>query len=368
MKKFCVLLLILLKGAYAFAHVEQLFFLEGKLDGRSIVMRIVREDDFYRGEYFFLSDKKNILFRGACKEKDCLLNVSVVNQTTLKEEIIESFQIAENADKSWTGIWNKGSTSSNITLTPIDVSKVDHKYKDVPYVKNLDPLSYIRTSNMVFSKVKTKKINGITLEWLRESFSGVQFIRIKKGLSQSEIELLNRNLTNIHLNNIEGYFWCNTAFKSAPYEFNFNIELVNKNILNISTSLSSDCHGTGMETQSDNLTIDTKTGKTLSLEKLFYAGKDSIPTVNSAEWFSYRYNVFGHLIYAKLKELYPLRFDTSTGNCNFNKTDSWQFPQWRLNDKGILVKPYFPDYLHCASKDEFLIPYKLLESYRRKEF
>lgn len=368
MKKFYVLLFILLKGISAFAHVEQLFFLEGKLNGKPIAMRIVREDDFYRGEYFFLAEKKNILFRGNCKEKDCLLSVSKLNNITLKEELLESFQIKENADRSWSGTWQKGGTSSSVLLTPIDVSKIPHKYKDVPYVNTLDPLSYIRTSNLVFSLVKTQKINNITLEWLKESFSGVEFIRIRKGLPANEMEVVNRSLANIHINNVEGFFWCNTAFKSAPYEFNSRIELINKNILNITTTLSSNCHATTLETQSDNLTIDIKTGKTLSLENLFYAGKDSIPSVNSGEWFSYRYTIFGNLIYTKLKALYPDKFVNSADKCNFNKVESWQFPQWRLSAKGILVKPYFPDYLHCERNVEFLIPYKTMETYRKKVF
>ena len=362
------MLVFLCKPASLFAHIEQLFFLQGKLGEKNIAMRIQREDNIYHGEYFFLNEKKNILFKGPCEGKDCTLNVFTLNKATNKEEVTESFAISENSEHNWTGIWKKGDNSAQIILRPIDVKTITHKFADIPFIKKVDPFSYVRTADLTFTQVKTKKINGLTVVWLKENFSGVEFFRIKKGLAEPALTELNGALTSIHLNNVEGYFWCNSAFVEATYKFGHSISFLNKKLLNINTTLVSDCHGTGAEAVADNLTLDCENGKTLALENIFYVGNDAIPEVNSGEWFTYRYNVFGAFIFKTLAELYPDKFKAQDKQCNYNKVEAWQFPQWRISDKGLVLKPYFPDYLHCEIKEEFLIPFAKLETYRKKDF
>jgi len=368
MKRFLAFVLLLFNSSFLFAHIEQLFFLEGTLGNKPIAMRIHREEDLYHGEYFFLSDKKNISFRGECNSKDCLLSVFVMNQETHKEESTEVFRISENNDHTWSGTWRKGSNTVNILLKPIDVSKFNHPYKDLPFIKSLDPYSYVRTSELKFSAVRTKKINGITVEWLKETISGVEFIRLGKGLPTEVLNKVNTTLTGLHLAKSEGSFWCNPSTTNLKdYKFIFNISLLNKSILSLTALTTSNCFATTPETTTENITLDIKTGQQLSLEDIFYAGNKTIPAVNSAEWFDYRYKTFGAIIHKLLLNEYPDKMKASTGACSYNKDEAWQFPDWKLGEKGLLVKAFLPDYLHCEKSEEFLIPYTKLEEYRKRE-
>ncbi len=361
-----IVALLLLKANLGFAHLEQLFFLRGTLGGREIGMRLQREDDFWHGEYFFLNEKRNILLKGSCDTgSGCQLSAYALNKQLNKEEITEAFKISEGKEHDWNGTWVSGNKTLTVNLKPIDIKNIDHRFKGNPFLNKLDPYSYLRTADIEFSSVKKEKVNGITVQWQREKISGVQFLRIKKGLPADAIEKTNAILTGIHLSKVEGYFWCGTLLFKGDYKLKTDIKFLSKNILSLNTSTNSNCQGTGNEVQKENITIGIPQGNSLSLEDIFYAGKDLIPRVNSGEWFDYRYTTFGALMLEMLKGLYPEKFNASSGKCDFNKVEAWQFPEWHLEDDGLHLSPYFPDYLNCQSKEEFVIPFSELEPYRK---
>jgi len=361
-----IIALLLLKANIGFAHLEQLFFLRGTLAGREIGMRLQREDDFWHGEYFFLDEKKNILLKGGCSTNNgCQLSAYKLNQQTNKEEITEAFRITEDREHAWNGTWVSGNKTLTVSLKPIDIKKINHRFKGNPFLDKLDPYSYLRTADMQFSSIKKEKVNGITIEWLKEKASGVQFLRIKKGLPNDAIEKANEILAGIHLSKVESYFWCGSLLFKGAYKLKTDIKFLSKNILSLNTNTNSNCQGTGNEVQKENITIGIAQGNPLSLEDIFYAGKGTIPTVNSGEWFDYRYTTFGALMLKTLRGLYPQKFNASSGKCDFNKAEAWQFPEWHLEDDGLHLRPYFPDYLKCEHREELVIPFSELEPYRK---
>ena len=362
-----IICLLLLKAGAAFAHIEKLFFLKGTLGDKPIGMRIEMEDNFWHGEYFFADTKKNIVFKGECDSNTYNLSVYRLNKVLNKEEAVETFYLTENSDHSWNGTWKSAGKELKVELKPIEVSSVPHKFKDLGAVRQLDPYSYLRTSDLEFKEIKTKKINGITVQWLREKVSGIAFIRIKKGLPEAELKKVNDLLTGVHLNTVEGSFWCGSALVEGSYTFDHSISLLNKNVLSLNTVLASDCQGTGVESFSRNLTIDIEKGEEVSFEDLFFAGQGDIPKVNSGQWYNYRYETFGKLIHKMLLELYPEKLKSTEGDCSLNKDEAWQFPQWRLAPQGVYMKASLPDYLQCKAREEFLIPYSKLESIRKRK-
>ena len=239
-RKFIVLLFIFQTSVLLHAHVDKNTYLIATEKGKTTVMRLWGYDE-EPSKYATIFDNKNRqnrYFRGREINHVFLLTEYSIRPNIKEITDPDTFRISENPDKSWDGLWISKSGSKKIHFEVLTIDPTKHKYSYHPYVNELSPYSWWRTSDLTFKTVRQQRIHkDTTLLWVKEPLSGLVFIRLKMK-NKEQTDSVNLALELMHIQRVEQNFTFYRRFKNVWYCFKASQIKIENNILSFSVEES----------------------------------------------------------------------------------------------------------------------------------
>ena len=341
--------------------------LEGKIDKYPIIMQIETYDSNCTIKYFYINQKKDIELEGTFNEMG---NILAKTSNAPDENSVESFDL-KKTNTGYSGSWILKEKRLAVSLLPTSVGKFknDHMiYPGIEALKKDDPYNYIKATGFVFTK-DSVTLNGVAkIGWFKEKFSGITFPRVLNGYAPNIIEKVNDKLFETHLSESLDYLGCT----GSDYYVSTNYIFAHKNVLSVDFSVSYFCGGAHPDFGFIGLNFDTRTGKQLELEDIYWFSKTKPPAKDTDTWYTYRSEVFAPRVVELLTKAYPNEMkkpgDNDEDQCDYSDSDIWDFANWHFTEKGVYLGAYFARAMRsCDSPEWSIIPYKLLKPYLNQE-
>lgn len=341
--------------------------LEGKIGKYPILMQIETYDSNCMIKYFYINQKKDIELEGTFNEKG---KIVAKTSNAPDENSVERFDLRKT-NTGYSGSWVLEDKRLAVTLISTSVEKFKNGHMFYPGIEELkknDPYNYIKATGFVFTK-DSVTINGVAqIGWFKEKFSGVTFPRVLSGYVPDIIKKVNGKLFETHLSESIGYLGC----AGSDYFVSTNYIFAHKNVLSIDFSVSYYCGGAHPDFSFVGLNFDTRTGKQLQLEDIYWFSKTKPPAKDTSPWYTYRSEVFAPRIVELLTKAYPNEMkkpdDNNEDQCDYSEPGIWDFANWHFTENGLYFGAYFARAMRsCDSPEWSIIPYKLLKPFLNPE-
>lgn len=343
------------------AHVDKTYFLQGKVDEKTIVLKIkcFNESPVRYLNYFFIEEKTDNYLEGNPMGNTWNFT-STDNQ---KKEI--SLVIKEEKDGNWKGSWREGANKKiNVILSPI-VINTDSKYYSYSQNKELDLYDAYKISILNLEKTKTEKVSKhFTLNWYLEKESNISLFRLESENKKIKPDSINTILENIQLSLIHTYFQYNPNRESLTFQP--QITLLNETLISFKLIANTILKNQNPVKTQQAFTLNLQNGQQITLEDIvWFDEKNTKPDANAiSETYEYRKKLFAPKIFTILNELYPQQMQSN--ECNVNKEATWAIPNFILTEKGIQFS--FSNSATCNLMDWATIPYEKLRPYLQKKY
>lgn len=347
-------------GAKIEAHVDKTYFLQGKVDEKTIVIKIkcYFESPVRYLNYFFVEEKRDNYLEGN-------LTGNAWNFTSTDNQQERNLVIREEKDGSWKGFWREGADKKiNLILTPIVINS-ESKYYYYAQNKELDLYDAYKISILNLEKTKTEKISKhFTLNWYLEKESNISLFRLESETKKIKLDSMNAILENIQLSLIHTYFQYNPNRESLTFQP--QITLLNETLLSFKLISNTILKNQNPIKTQQAFVLNLQNGAPIALEDIiWFDEKNAKPDANAiSETYEYRKNLFAPKIVTILSELYPQQMQSN--ECNVNKEATWAIPNFILTEKGIQFS--FSNSASCNLMDWAIIPYEKLTPYLQKKY
>jgi hypothetical protein len=321
-------------------------------------------DETVAGTYFYEKSLKDIQLQGTKTGKQYNLYLNQDGKT-----FDERLTLAPDAAGNFTGTWTskKGKTLP-VSLHKIDFSKIVHPYKDNSYIKELrksTPFDYLRTSFVKLNRDSTTNLKGKTFVWFSETHCDMSLFRLANGFSKQVLETINPKLDSIHFLEIVTQLTC-TSYENLSTGSNIayttDITYISENLLGFSVFSSYDCGGAHPDFASEGFLIDLHSGKHYQIDEIL-AFHPSVSPENS----EYREKYFAPQLLKLETAAHHFTKPKTEDDCDYTDVELWDYPSWRVTEKGIEFTPIFPRALR-ACEDYFLVPFSALKPFKNPKF
>lgn len=347
-------------GAKLLAHVDKTYFLQAKVDEKTIVLKIkcYNESPVRYLNYFFVEEKRDHYMEG-----NPMGNAWNFTSTDNQKEI--NLVIREEKDGSWKGFWREDANKKiNLILTPIVINP-ESKYYYYAQNKELDLYDAYKISILNLEKTKTEKIaKNFKLDWYSEKESNISLFRLESENKKTKLDSINNVLEAIQLSLIYNYFQYNPNRESLTFEP--QITLLNETLISFKLISNTVLKNQNPIKAQQAFVLDLQNGAQITLEDIIWLDeKNTKPDANAiSETYEYRKKIFAPQIFSILSELYPQQMQSA--ECNVNKEITWAIPNFILTEKGIQFS--FSNSATCNVMDWAIIPYEKLKPYLQKKY
>lgn len=348
------------KSGELFAHIDKMYYLQGKVGEKSIFVKIKCYDEFpvrYM-HCFFDNNKRDQFFIGTLKGNAWeFISGDNPNQT-------RTLTIKEAQNGIWNGSFTDGTgKQTNISLKPLQDNPNLNHYQFSRF-HNLDPYEACKMSKVDLLKVNTKIISkDFSLNWFKEKESGIAFFRLQSVKQKKVLDSLNMSLEALQLSLIHEYYSYNENRKNLTIES--EILYLNDALVSFKIISNSIQKNLSIKKSEQRFSLDLQNGKPLDLESVIWLDKEPKPQSDDlAKIFEYRKKVFAPYVFSELNKLYPEQMKTA--NCDLNKEITWALPDFVITQKGLSF--YFLHSSSCNNLNWAVIPFDRLAPYLNKKY
>lgn len=325
---------------------------DGSVGSSPIVMSLERTDDSLNGNYFYRSKRFDIYLVGDAKKGALLLNSPITDdKISLKPD---------GSGYAGSLTTAKGKTFP-VRLRPVGPDAARAAPVEAP--DDLDLYERIRLAGLTLKPEKTETYAGKTIRWHVESMSGNRMFRVESGYAAPVMETINKSLSKIQWANVSNYFGCagaegGSGVDASDVENPFLSDAYVSFGINESWSCAGAAHPDfGMEAH----TFDARSGKELTLDDFLKFGKGPVPSEDSPGRSDYLSKTFAPGLVALLKRFHPKEMTPKKDECDYSDPEVWNYPAWRLTEKGLYVGASFPRAARvCDNPKWSTIPYSAL--------
>lgn len=369
-------LLLLFSINTAFAHREKTYYLFGHFGNEEVCVQIDEYGDLCTARYFNSEDRYDRNFEGNILENSTF-NLAAYSWDPIKKVKVktESLIIREVEKDIWKGTrTGQDSITHIVELIPILTDALNHPYAQIVKKYGISPYSAFRTRNIHFIKGKKEKIGKAAwIQYVTDPETGIESFRlIQNQKTLPMVDSINNRLIAGHLGAIDSKYSCVNMGGKGNYSFSFEVHFLNSQILSYTVHYRSACYGGAGDEVSENNTLSVASSKNLMLEDIVWFGDFPQPLMRegAAEWFKYRYQIFGPKVMELVSSLYPENFSVSAeSDCQYSDVKVWQFPKWYLTNKGLYIESYAPfTNMKCKLSPWSVIPYSVLKHYYSKDY
>lgn len=351
------------------AQEETSYYLQGTIGNYPIAMRISCYEDTNCSDtrYYYKKVLKDIVLEGTKKGNHFILSTSKYN----KEATLETFDLQQQADKSFSGTWISGGKKLPVKLSPIKIAAINNPYKSVKGVTKdqlSDPYEYLRLSSLNFIRDSVTKYKGKELVWLHEKGSDVVFFRLGNGFSPLQLQKINPRLDAVHIENAMNELSCSSPW-GGSIDFSIDVNYLDDHLLGFNVFASWSCGGAHPDFGGTGYLLELNTGKQFDIDDIL-AFDASVTTEDRSgfdKYNKYRSDFFAPKLMALMIKVHGFEKPKSEEDCDYTDSEIWDFPSWQFTEKGIEFTPIFARVMR-ACEDSYLIPFDLLKPYKNPEF
>lgn len=349
MKRIAVLVFMLVVIMQVFA--TKMYNLVGSIGNYPIYLQFADSDtdNDIMGIYFYKRSLKDIHFEGSRDGNEYLLQVQSEYQ-----KISETFRLKKDNRNQFTGTWEGvNGKKMAVKLTPIDINSINNRYDNIESIAKLkqsDSYEYARASLIELKRDSVSVINGKGIVWFSEKHVNCPFFRLGNGFSKDQLSVINKELDEIHINNILNQMTCTSMWSynnGDNIEYYTTIGLLTNDLIAFDISASWYCGGAHPDFGGIGYLIDLNTGKSFDFKNI--------------------YDITIPQLYQVLDSEYYFTKPESDDDCDYLDISVWEYFRWSITDQGVFITPSFPR-VNRNCEDAFLIPFSKLDKYKRASF
>ena len=338
---------------------------KGTIGQAAVVMSLDADDA--QGVYFYDKYKHDITLHGSVKGHEYLLAEGVDDDANSTGNRMDLHRDGNRLAGTYTTA--KGKTLP-VTLTLVAPGSVPEPRPDLKLeATEADRLNTggdynrLRLTGMQLTPQKQETIGGhYTVQWYLEPRSGERLFRLVAGWPQLVMAAINTQLEAWQFGSAAAKLAC-AGDGATPDDI--TVTLANDRFLSIQSASSWDCEGAAHpDAGVAGTTFDTRTGKQLAIEGMWWLGKGAKPQEGSDAFYAYRREVFVPAVVRVLTQLHPreMRKPADDDACDYSDPDVWNIDSYWLTDKGLQLQPSFSHVQEsCEDADWAVIPYSLLQ-------
>jgi hypothetical protein len=333
---------------------------KGSIGNTGIIARIELFDDSSLSMFYFSVDnKKNIKLAGKFDGK--------VFTSDNDSNEFGRFMLVKTGS-SYKGSWEKDDKTYPVNLQSTDVNEYRNEYASydqIAELKSSDPYFYIFSSFLTAAPDTMQAVKHLNIGYLKEETTGVPLMQIMHSAKDAALEKINHQLKETWLSECIAQFDCAHPYLKTEYFTSLESIHIVGSALSIRFCHSYYCGGMYPDWACPAMNFDLVTGKLLVLEDVVWFGKGVVPTEGSADWNTYRSEVFAPKILSVLKFLYPKEIVDTESECGYDDPSPWEYPNWYFTDKGLFVGADFPHArAACRDPEWAIIPYARVNRFR----
>jgi hypothetical protein len=348
----------------------------GTLGKMPIVLEV--SADGSEGRYFYQKYRKDLVLSGS-KEGEVLV-LEEGDQRYSENKPFPTI-VLEPKSNGWSGEWR--SPKGKVLKIELQQANLPQIAADsLPYLLKLHdkaPYEYLRLQGMKLTRGKTETFMGYTLQWWSEPQSKTELFEVVSGYTAEERQRINQQLLGRLWQEVVGYYGCYANYADAYYSQTSQPLWMTPSVMSVGISTEYFCGGAYPDQVNVSLNLDTKTGKSLTLDDVLWVGQgkplhyeeDYDAYSSSSESFTafteYRSKELGPWLSAQLLKLYPNEMTVTAegeNDCDYDENDNWRFPSWYFTKQGIKLEPSFPHVAAvCANVGWSVLPYNLINQH-----
>jgi hypothetical protein len=345
--------------------------LQGTVGQAKVLVELELENpEQVRGRYFYQRYRTDIALDGT-SDKTRTLRLSE-NRPFGVEKAPTQWAIKKGTRGVWTGQWASNGKTLDVKLSPLKLPRADRQ--DIPYLDELRqsaPYDYLRLKSLTLKRDKQDTFMGYGLQWWIEPVSRIRLFQLTASPQPMDLKPANLTLQGRQWQEVSSYFGCVSGARDRSTEFKQTVKPVfaNADVLSVSIFTRYDCGGAHPDFGDAPLNLELSSGKTLTLEDVFWLGKG--PSIhyeygmdNLEAYSNYREQLFAPWVVTLFKRLYPALMNSNESECNYQDPTVWQFSVWYFEPRGIYLGPTFARAArNCEQPGDTIIPYKELKAH-----
>ena len=322
----------------------------GTLGKTPIVLEM--HPDTATGRYFYQKYRKDLVLNGT-KEGNSL--VLKEGEFYGEEKLHPTIRLQPTAG-GWVGEWiSPEGKVLKIELEP--AKRLPLPANTLPYLARLHdtaPYDFLRLQGIKLKQGKTEVFMGYTLQWWSEPQSKMQLFEVVSGYSAEQRMRINQQLMGRLWQQVVNFHECLTEYGMTTYSQAATPLWMSPSVLSVNITAEANCGGNYSDETDMPFNLDTRTGKTLTLEDVLSVGKGEPKAL--APW-----------LVEQLRTLYPEEVTLTTDrndDCVYGEEQSWVSPAWYFTDKGIKLLPVFAhNQAMCRNVEWSILPYSLIKQH-----
>lgn len=348
----------------------------GTLAKMPIVLEV--SADGSEGRYFYQKYRKDLTLSGS-KEGETLV-LEEGDQRYAQDKPFPTIRLQPKSD-GWSGKWT--SPDGKVLNVELQLAKLPPVSADtLPYLVRLHdkaPYEYLRLKGMKLTQGRTETFMGYTLQWWSEPQSNAELFEVVSGYSADERKRINQQLMGRLWQEVVGYYGCFANYADAFYSQTSQPLWMTPNVMSVRVSTEYFCGGAYPDQINASINLDTKTGKSLTLDDVLWVGQGKplhyeenydayISSPGSSDaYLEYRTKELAPWLVAQLLTLYPKQMNEAAegeNDCEYGEEDRWSFPSWYFTKQGIKLDPAFPHVAAvCGNVSWGVLPYSLINQH-----
>lgn len=369
-----VAVLLIMLGATAHAEDGRRVF-TGTLGKMPIVMELeTASAENISGRYFYQKYRKDLSLHGIKNGEMLVLNEG--EQSYGDKIPLPKIRLHIEPNRLW-GDWSNDE-GKTLKIELVEAKQPVIPASTLPYLLKLhesEPYEYRRLQGVQLKRGKTETFNGYSLQWWSEPQTKLTIFEIVSGYTPEARDRINQLLMGRLWREVGGYYECFAGGGGAFYIQTIKPLLISPAVISVNVSTEVNCGGAHPDNSEAPINLDAKTGNSLTLEDVLWAGRGSPLRYEEGNneqssgafnaYSEYRSKEFAPWLVGQLRELYPDQMlSGSDENCAYNEEDHWQFPTWNFTENGIKLGPNFSHAeAPCAYVDWSVLPYNVVKQH-----
>jgi hypothetical protein len=329
------------------------------------------DEDNYCGDgsYFYLKTLQNIrLGESLPSSKKFTLNLQVKHSLDDNAVPKELFELNYKKGKL-IGYWHDKSKDLKISLKPFTPKKI--------LIDSEETFTNFRKKFLKYKRANVEKLafQKKELVWIEEEHTKEGMFRLGNGFSSPVRNIINPLLDKAQEEDALFHLSCSPrwAYGSGVDNLVNKLTYLSEKLLGYSKMSSYDCGGAHPDFGTTYNLIDLNKGKGYSLEDIIKF-QENVPSNKEDNW-NERFK-YDELVAKTLRKLafkaegmkLEEKKDEDIENYDPYELSHWEYMEWSYERKGIRFFLSFSSASRAFRGDSFLIPFKLLEPYKNKNF
>ena len=333
-----------------------------------VTKKIAKENSCGYGTYFYRKSLQDIKLEEALPAtKKYKFNLQVKHSLEDNAEAEELFEL-NYKNGQLIGYWRQKGKVLAVKLKPFNSDKKDDEE---------ERFREVRSSFLKFKRGKVQKFSRLKKElvWIEEEHTKSTMFRLGNGFSSRIRNKLNPLLDKSQEQNALFELTCTSrwAYGSGVESLVNEVTYLSKDLLGYSTFSSYFCGGAHPDFGTTHYLVDLHTGKYYTLDDIVKF-QQNVPKDTDNNWEER--NKYNELVARKLRELafkaegMELKENQKLEEDSYDpyQLSHWEYMDWSYEKDGIRFFLDFCSAARCYRGDSYLIPFKLLESYKNPDF